>query len=194
MAGALAVAAAVCALGVFYVAGAFSIAGDAQYAGVGPRVFPVIIGSALLILGVAFGASARRGASAAADESVRRAAIGWIVAGLAFAIVAMQPLGFPLAAAAVFASTARGFGSRRIARDVVMGIALGALVYVVFSRGLGVSLPGGFLATWGATKGPPSPPSVRQHPGEAAALLDSPPSVRQHQRDAVVLLDRWTGS
>src|SRR5688572_9952493 len=128
MAGALAVAAAVCALGVFYVAGAFAIAGDAQYAGVGPRVFPVVIGSGLVILGVAFGTSARRHAAAAADEPVRHAAIGWVIDGLALAIVAMQPLGFPVAAAAAFTTTARGFGSRRIARDIVMGIALGTLV------------------------------------------------------------------
>jgi putative tricarboxylic transport membrane protein len=165
MAGALAVAAAVCALGAFYVAGVFSIAGDAQYAGVGPRVFPVIIGTALLILGIAFGASVRR-TPAVAGEPVRHAAIAWLVAGLALATAAMQPLGFPVAAAAIFSFTARAFGSRRIVRDVAMGLALGALVYVVFSRGLGVSLPGGVLTTtWGASKGPPSPPTL----GSAAA-------------------------
>jgi putative tricarboxylic transport membrane protein len=147
MAGALAVAAAVCALGAFYIIGALFIAGDAQYAGVGPRVFPVIIGSALLVLGIAFGASVRRQASPAAGEPVRRAAMGWIVAGLALAVVAMQPLGFPVAAAAIFSFTARGFGSRRILRDVAMGVALGVLVYVVFSRGLGVSLPAGLFTT-----------------------------------------------
>ena len=145
MAGALAVAAAVCALGLFFVAGSFSIAGDAQYAGVGPRVFPVVIGSALLVLGAAFGASAWRHRAPAESEPVRRGALAWIVAGLALAIVTMQPLGFPVAAAVVFAFTARGFGSRRLGRDVVMGLALGAVIYVVFSRGLGVSLPGGVL-------------------------------------------------
>ncbi len=148
MAGALAVAAAVCALGVFYVAGAFAIAGDAQYAGVGPRHITLVNGGALVILGVAFGASARRHAAAASEEPVRRAEIGWIIAGLALAIVAMQPLGFPVASAAAFTTTARGFGSRRIARDVVMGIAVGVAVYLVFSRALGVSLPGGWIDPW----------------------------------------------
>jgi putative tricarboxylic transport membrane protein len=145
MAGALAVAAAVCALGLFFVAGAFSIAGDAQYAGVGPRVFPYLIGGGLVILGAALGVTARRRARAE-GEPVRRAALGWIVAGLVLAIAIMQPLGFPIAATAVFAFTARGFGSRRPGRDVVAGAALGVLIYVVFSRGLGVSLPGGPFA------------------------------------------------
>jgi len=164
MAGALAVAAAVCALGLFFVTGAFSIAGDAQYAGVGPRVFPVVIGSALLVLGAAFGVSAWRHRAPAESELIRRAALAWIVAGLVAAILMMQPLGFPLAAGVVFACTARGFGSRRLGRDVVMGIALGAVIYVVFSRGLGVSLPGGVI-TWGASKGPPSPPTLGRAPG-----------------------------
>ena len=146
MAGALAVAAAVCALGFCFVIGAFSIAGDAQYAGVGPRVFPVVIGSALAVIGAALGVSAWRHPARAESEAVRRMALTWIVAGLALAIVTMQPLGFPVAAAVVFAFTARGFGSRRLGRDTVVGIALGAVVYVVFSRGLGVSLPGGPLA------------------------------------------------
>ena len=145
MAGALAVAAAVCALGLFFLAGVFSIAGDAQYAGVGPRVFPQLIGGALVVLGAALGLTARLRARVE-SEPVRHAALAWIVAGLALAIIIMQPLGFPLAAAVVFAFTARGFGSLRPGRDIVMGVALGALIYVVFSRGLGVSLPGGPLA------------------------------------------------
>jgi putative tricarboxylic transport membrane protein len=174
MAGALAVAAAVCALGVFFVAGAFSIEGDAQYAGVGPRVFPFLIGGALVILGATLALFVLRRPVPVDSEPVRRGALGWIVAGLALAIATMQPLGFPVAAAIVFVLTARGFGSRRPGRDVVMGIALGALVYVVFSRGLGVSLPGGLFITWGASTGPPSPPIARQDPGEAVVLLDIP--------------------
>jgi putative tricarboxylic transport membrane protein len=146
MAGALAVAAAVCALGVFFLAGAFWIAGDAQYAGVGPRVFPLLIGGALVILGAALAVAVRRRSETADSEPVRRGALGAIVAGLVLAIVTMQPLGFPVAAAVVFTLTARGFGSRRTVRDVLMGAVLGALIYVAFSRGLGVSLPGGPLA------------------------------------------------
>ena len=57
----------------------------------------------------------------------------------------IQPLGFAPTAAAVFATTARGFGSRRVVADILLGLALGAVVYVVFARGLGVSLPGGPL-------------------------------------------------
>jgi putative tricarboxylic transport membrane protein len=55
-------------------------------------------------------------------------------------------IGFILASAAMFALTARAFGSRRALRDTLFGLALSAAVYVGFTRGLGVVLPGGFFS------------------------------------------------
>ncbi|MGH7321788.1 MAG: tripartite tricarboxylate transporter TctB family protein, partial [Candidatus Rokuibacteriota bacterium] len=99
-----------------------------------------------LVLGVAFVAAARRGLpSPAAAEPARRGVLPWLLAGLVGGILAMEPLGFPVAAAWLFVMGARGFGSRRWARNVVLGVLLGVTVYFVFARVLGVSLPGGVI-------------------------------------------------
>ena len=67
------------------------------------------------------------------------------MSGLVLATLTVERVGFPVAAAVLFALTARAFGSRRLPRDVAAGLALGVVVWLIFSRGLGVSLPGGPL-------------------------------------------------
>jgi putative tricarboxylic transport membrane protein len=54
--------------------------------------------------------------------------------------------GFALAAAALFACIARGFGSVRPARDAAIGLLLGLAVYLFFVRFLNVNLPAGWLS------------------------------------------------
>jgi putative tricarboxylic transport membrane protein len=51
----------------------------------------------------------------------------------------MQPLGFPLTAMASFAMVTRAFGSRRVLLDCVIGLFLGIVCWLGFSR-LGVNL------------------------------------------------------
>jgi putative tricarboxylic transport membrane protein len=133
-------------LGMLVAAGGLQVPGEAVYEGVGPRVVPAIVGVALALAGLAFGVSVLRGARfPAAAPPADRGALAWILGSLAAAVVLVQPLGFAPTAGLVFAATARAFGSRRIAADVALGLALGAAVYLVFARGLGVSLPGGPL-------------------------------------------------
>jgi len=133
-------------MGVVLVGGARWIAGEAAYAGVGPRAFPVLIGVLLALAGLAFGARVLRGERfPEAGTPPDRRAVAWIVAGLALAVAIFEPLGFLPAATLAFASTARAFGSRRPLRDAALGAALGAAILAVFARGLGVSLPAGPL-------------------------------------------------
>ena len=152
-AGALAVAAGVTAIGLGLLVGARAIPSEAAYAGVGPRAFPLLIGGALTALGVALAVALFRGmrlepeagedvdAEAAAD----RRAMAWILAGLVLAVLTIERLGFPVAAALVFALGARGFGSRGWLRNLGLGLALSVVTWWLFARGLGVSLPGGLL-------------------------------------------------
>jgi putative tricarboxylic transport membrane protein len=150
-AGPLAVAAGVVGLGLFFLLGAFRIPGEAQYAGVGPRAFPMAVGGALVVLGATLGVALWRGMVIAPEagedvDASRRAdlrPVAWIVAGLALSVVLLERAGFPLTAALVFTLTARGFGSRRLVRDALVGLALAVATFLVFARGLGVSLPGG---------------------------------------------------
>ena len=69
--------------------------------------------------------------------------------GLAGGILAIEPLGFPVAAAWLFVMGARAFGSRRWALNAGLGLLTGLIVYLTFARALGVSLPGGLIdAVW----------------------------------------------
>lgn len=152
-AGPLAVAAGVVALGLVFLLGSLRISGEAQYAGVGPRAFPVLIGAGLTLLGVALVVAISRGMvispEAGEDVDATREAdlrpLGRIIGGLALAVFLLERIGFPLTATLVFALTARGFGSRRLWRDALLGLVLAVAAYLVFARGLGVSLPGGPL-------------------------------------------------
>ena len=53
--------------------------------------------------------------------------------------------GFVIAAAALFACVARGFGSVRWLRDAALGLALGLAVFSFFVHFLNVNLPAGWL-------------------------------------------------
>jgi putative tricarboxylic transport membrane protein len=152
-AGPLAVAAGVVGLGLVLLVGAFRISGEAAYAGVGPRAFPLVIGGALTLLGLVLAVALFRGlviapesgedVDASLEADLRP--IGWIVAGLALAVFLLERAGFPITAALLFTVTARAFGSRRLLRDAVLGLVVATATYLVFARGLGVSLPGGPL-------------------------------------------------
>ena len=82
-----------------------------------------------------------------AARPARRGVLPWIMAALVGGIVIVEPLGFPLAAAWVFVMSARAFGSRQWLRNAVIGVVLGLLVYLIFARALGVTLPGGPIET-----------------------------------------------
>jgi putative tricarboxylic transport membrane protein len=71
--------------------------------------------------------------------------LAWIGAGLVLSVVLLERAGFPVTGALLFTLTARAFGSRRLVRDALIGLLVATATYVVFARGLGVSLPGGPL-------------------------------------------------
>ncbi len=148
-AGPLLVGVGVTGLGLFLLLNARTIPGEAAYAGVGPRAFPTLVGAALVALGAAFLVALRRGVEfPSAAAPAERGALPWLLGGLVVATVLLTPAGFPPAAAILFVLAARGFGSRRWLRNLGLGVLIGVAVYVLFSRGLGVSLPGGPLDRW----------------------------------------------
>jgi putative tricarboxylic transport membrane protein len=145
-AGPLAVGVGVAGLGLFFLLGAQTIPGEAQYAGVGPRVFPSVIGAGLVALGAAFLVAVRRGVEfPALALPPEPGVLPWMLGGLVAATVLVEWAGFPVAATVLFAFAARAFGSRRWAVNVLLGVVLGVVVYIAFARMLGISLPGGPL-------------------------------------------------
>jgi putative tricarboxylic transport membrane protein len=141
---------AVIALGLVWLHGALSLPQAATYAVVGPGLFPAVIGGGLVLLGILLLVAVARGErfepqdaeDADAGRAPSRVAFWTAVAAGVVPIFVIRPLGFPVAAALGFALTARAFGSRRIAVDLGVGFLLGVACWLLFSRLLGLSLPG----------------------------------------------------
>jgi putative tricarboxylic transport membrane protein len=124
------------------------------YSKVGPRVIPYIVGAGMVIVGawLAYEALTGRTAMGNADSEDADPTLptDWRCIGrLALTLIAylflIEPAGFIIASTALFAGAAFAMGSRRLARDVVIGIVMATILYVVFNRGLGLSLPAGIL-------------------------------------------------
>jgi putative tricarboxylic transport membrane protein len=141
---------AVIGWGLVWLHGALSLPQAATYAVVGPGLFPAVIGAGLVLLGILLLVAVGRGErfepqdaeDADASRAPSRAAFWTTVAAGAVPVLVIRPLGFPVAAAIAFALTARAFGSHRLLLDVGAGLVLGIACWVLFSRFLGLSLPG----------------------------------------------------
>lgn len=113
-------------------------AGRTGQVAVGEWVFPgLVIGASILVLGWLAAARGRpRSDASAAHRPVLRVALGLV----AF-VALLNALGFVVAGTLLFACTTSAFGSRRWPRDLIVGFALCLVVFVAFTRGLGVALP-----------------------------------------------------
>jgi putative tricarboxylic transport membrane protein len=87
----------------------------------------------------------REPASENGPQPLNLAALGTLALALVTDLLLIESAGFVVASTLMFALAARGFGSRRPARDGTVGLALAALVYAAFTRGLGIALPAGVL-------------------------------------------------
>jgi putative tricarboxylic transport membrane protein len=157
-------------LALLLAAGASQIHGEAGYAGVGPAFLPWLVSAALAVCGVLLmigslrpgdpAAPERPPQDAPASDSAAAAAdwrsMAWISAGLLLNAALISRLGFVLSCALLFALAARGFrrsmgqpaGLRLLGRDALIGLALSAPVYWLFTKGLGLTLPGLTKTGW----------------------------------------------
>ena len=124
------------------------------YSTVGPRVIPYIVGAGLVLTGLWLAFEALTGRSTAGSTESEDVDLSlptdWRTVGLlALALVAylllIEPAGFVVASAVLFVGAAYAMGSRRYVRDVVIGVLLAVVLYVLFVRGLGLDLPAGVL-------------------------------------------------
>ena len=109
--------------------------------GVGPKAMPILVGTGLALLGIGNAIIAVRG-GLPKRETVDMTAILLILGGLA-GLIALIALGggFILATAVLFAAVARAFGRRAILADLLIGLVLGILAYLLFAKLLGLTLP-----------------------------------------------------
>lgn len=155
-ASAVVMALAVMALGAFVAFDTYTGLAGPSYAEVGPGVFPLIVGAALLLAGLGLLLQSLRGrwrvawverdASAATSTAPLRNVL-LVAAALTLNALLFAPLGFIAASAVLFTCVSGAFGSRRFVLDAIVGIAFAAAIYVIFVHGLGLSLPAGDL--WG---------------------------------------------
>ena len=136
-------------LGSFVVFETQGIAEAQGYAQVGPRLFPYLIGAGLTLCGGWLAWQALSGGwRAMPDEAETHAApdrMGFLLisAGVVLHMVLIGWAGFILASTLLFVLVARGFGSVKPVRDVAIAALLSTIVYFLFTRGLGLSLPAG---------------------------------------------------
>ena len=117
----------------------------------GPRLFPSIVALGLILLGALTVASALAGSRdevIQAEPEMPKPENDWpafltALTGPILFLLTVDPLGFAVAAALLFASVARAFGSRRPLVDLSLGLVIGAVILTVFSYGLGLVLPAG---------------------------------------------------
>lgn len=152
--GTLLLALVALAAGAFFAWQTGAIQVSPAYSRIGPRVVPWLVAGGLGLIGLVLAAQAWRGVPLrAADDPVAAEPVEWVrvlavVAGLLLDLLLLERLGFVLASTIMFALVAAAFASRRHLRDLVIGFVLSVVVYVAFTRGLALRLPGGFLAGW----------------------------------------------
>ena len=124
------------------------------YSTVGPRVIPYIVGAGLALTGLWLAVEALTGrttAGSAESEDVDLSlptdwrCIGLLALSLLAYLLLIEPAGFVIASAVLFIAAAYAMGSRRYVRDIVIGVLLAVVLYVLFTRGLGLDLPAGVL-------------------------------------------------
>jgi putative tricarboxylic transport membrane protein len=142
------------AVGAFLIYDALTLeAGFAKVDPVGPRLFPIFIGAGLIVLAVILAIAIPRGSVGEADagEDVDPTmpgdwrTVGLLVGVFVATILLVEPLGWAITGALLFAGSATILGNRHYIRNLVIGAVLSVGSFYAFYSGLGIPLPAGIL-------------------------------------------------
>ncbi|BBZ29113.1 membrane protein [Mycolicibacterium madagascariense] len=148
------VCAVLVAVGAFLVYDALTLPGGyAKVDPVGPKLFPVAIGVGLIVLSVILAIAIPRGSKGEADagEDIDPdmpsdwRTVGLLVGIFVAMILLVNPLGWAISGALMFAGCATVLGSRHHVRNVLIGAVLSVGSFYAFYSGLGIPLPAGIL-------------------------------------------------
>ena len=141
--------------------GALFIPSNAGYAGVGPNFLPWVVSAALGLCGVMLIRKARRGGFLNMDEHGGErpywAGFAWMSAGMLLNAALITRIGFIFSCALCFVCAARGLrnaqeapntGAKSWLIDVVVALMIAAPVYWMFTKFLGINLPGLTESGW----------------------------------------------
>jgi len=156
------VGAGVLVLGVLIAAGATQISSDAGYGGVGPNFLPWLVGALLAVCGAFLAWEALSGgfremeAASGADRGHWPGFL-WVSAGLLTNAALITRIGFILSCTLCFVLAVRGLRSsegrldlslRALFVDALIGMAIAAPVYWMFTKFLAINLPGLTSTGW----------------------------------------------
>ena len=160
------VGAGILALGGIIAAGAATIPSEAGYAGVGPNFLPWLVGIVLVLCGALVVWQARSGGfrdmeQPSGSERGYWRGFGWMSAALLVNAALITRVGFILSCTLCFVLAVRGlrnadaprdaspgFDARQLVIDVLIGMAIAAPVYWMFTKLLAINLPGISSSGW----------------------------------------------
>lgn len=149
-------------LGVLIAGGATQISSDAGYGGVGPNFLPWLVGGLLALCGAFLVWEASSGGfrdmeEATGAERAHWAGFVWVSAGLLANAALITTIGFILSCTLCFVFAVRGFRSaegrldlspRALVIDALIGAAIAAPVFWMFTQALAINLPGLTSTGW----------------------------------------------
>ena len=155
------VASGVLLLGLALAGGAVSIPSAAGYGGVGPNFLPWVVSGALIVCGAFMVWESRTGGFRAMGEpddiSPCWSGFAWVSAGLLVNAALITTIGFILSCTLCFVLAVQGLRSADgtanfkpavLAKNTLIGMAIAAPVYWMFTQFLAINLPGLTSTGW----------------------------------------------
>ncbi|MEU7862507.1 tripartite tricarboxylate transporter TctB family protein [Nonomuraea sp. NPDC049141] len=137
------------AVALVVLAQAFMIPDSGGYQAVGPRAFPLLVGIGMAVVAVIGVAQAFRAPVSSEgeseDEGIHWRPVLLLIGTLALYATLLVPVGYWQATTLFFLAVARVLGSRKLVRDLVVGLLLALATYLLFDRVLGITLPPGLI-------------------------------------------------
>lgn len=113
------------------------------HAAIGPGVFPMFVGAALLVLGLLAAVQGWRRVAPASDATINPRPVILILVVMAAYIVGLRFFGFLATTPFLLVAATRVAGSRSYKINFVVGCVIAAAAFFGFRDGLGVHLPVG---------------------------------------------------
>ena len=149
-------------LALAMASGAWQISSDAGYGGVGPNFVPWVVAAALAACGVLLLREALSGGFRQMDEpsGAERGywpGFAWVSAGILLNAALITTIGFILSCTLCFVLATRGYKASQGApdfrpvaflKDALVGLAIAAPVYWMFTKLLAINLPGLTRTGW----------------------------------------------
>jgi putative tricarboxylic transport membrane protein len=149
-------------IGMLLAYGATFIGSEAGYAGVGPNFLPWVVSVVLLVCGAMLLWEARSGGFRQLDEASGApqgdwVAMAWVAGGVLANAALLTTLGFVLSCTLCFMLAVRGLrvsegqgggGLRRVVLDFVTGFLIAGPAFWLFTKLLGINLPGLTSTGW----------------------------------------------